>query len=333
MTTTNAPRTWDLGALQTHLQGVVDLELWTVPYYMAAMYSIKDPSDEAYQLIQDIVHEEMLHVQLASNVANSFGLEPRFAPPVYVGQNVPHLNFALDEPNPTDTYSPFSAEIGPLDIERINTTCLIEYPEWLTERQPDLRDQEDYGSIAEFYEAVRVGMYQLRDQVRGGVNQVDEFRFFYNDFPNQTIDFDGDQGYLQAVSLIDLITDQGEGQTEGDSAVAVQHQNTADGFEESWSHFRRFSVIRDMRALPPTYSGVPDPPAGSPGDEAQQTLIADFAAFLETLETMFSGGEAPDFGVRMAKLGGDILTCWQRGATPRFSAPATAPAPGNLEGA
>lgn len=320
MSTTSATPTWDLGHLQDHLQGVVALELWTVPYYMAAMYSIKDPASEAYQLIQDVVHEEMLHIQLASNIANSFGLEPRFEPPLYQGRNVPHLDFSLDTPNPTDTYTPFSAEIGSLDVERVNTMCLIEYPEWSTERQPDLReDAEEYGSIAEFYDAVRAGMYELRGQLRGGVNQVDEFRFFYDEFPHQTIDFDGDEGYLQALSLIDLITDQGEGQSEGDTAVAPEHRNTADGFQESWSHFRKFRFTRELRALPETYSAVAEPPAGSAGHRAQETLVADFAAFMRTLESLFSGRRPVEFGVQMAKIGGDILTCWQRGAVPRFS--------------
>jgi hypothetical protein len=315
-----AAPTWDLAHLQAHMQGVVDLELWTIPYYMSAMYSIEDPASATYALIQDIVHEEMLHVQLASNIANASGLQPCFRPPAYQGRTVPHIDFALDKPNPTQEYTPFSAEIGPLDLERLNTMCLIEYPLWDTERQPDLRqDQDQYGSIAEFYDAVRSGLYVLRGQLRGGVNQVDEFRFFYNDFPDPRIDFDGDDGYLQAVGLIDFITDQGEGQSAGDTAVAVEHQNTADGVHESWSHFKKFSTIRALGSLPATYHGVADPPAGSPGHRAQERLVADFAAFLQTLESLFSGRESTEFGVQMAKLGGDILTCWQRGAIPRFS--------------
>ncbi|HEX2087393.1 MAG TPA: ferritin-like domain-containing protein, partial [Solirubrobacteraceae bacterium] len=109
---------------------MVDLELWTVPYYMAALYSIRDRTSDAYQLVQDVVHEEMLHVQLASNIANAFGLAPRFVPPVYGGPTVPHIDFALDVPNPTELYTPYSTAIGPLDLERVNTMCLIEYPEW-----------------------------------------------------------------------------------------------------------------------------------------------------------------------------------------------------------
>ena len=320
MSGTSATSAWTLPQLHSHLQAVVDLELWTVPYYMAPLYSIEDRTSDAHQLIQDVVHEEMLHVQLAANIANSFGLSPRFEPPIYGGPKVPHLDFSLDDPNPTDYYTPFSTEIGPLDVERVNTMCLIEYPEWSTGRRPDLRENHDeYGSIAEFYDAVRAGMYELRGQLRGGVNQVDEFRFFYNELPGQTIDFDGDDGYIQAVGLIDLITDQGEGQSQGDTAVAPEHQNTADAFAPSLSHFSRFSAIRELEALPATYSGEPDPPPGSPGRQAKETLVADFAAFMRTLESLFSGRGVSGFGAQMAKLGGDVLTCWRQGAVPRFS--------------
>ena len=319
MSKTSATTAWTLPHLHSHLQAVVDLEVWTVPYYMAAMYSITDRTSDAYQLVQDVVHEEMLHVQLASNIANSFGLSPRFEPPVYGGPNIPHLDFSLDDPNPADDYTPFSSEIGPLDVERVNTMCLIEYPAWSTQRQPDLRENRDeYGSIAEFYDAVRNGMYELRGHLRGGVNQVDEFRLFYNEFADQTIDFDGDRGYRQCVGLIDLITDQGEGQSMGDTGVAPEHQNTADAFEASWSHFTRFTAIRDMGALPATYSGHADPHPGSPGQRAQETLVADFAAFMGTLESLFSGVGPAGFGAQMAKIGGDILTCWQHGTIPRF---------------
>lgn len=311
---------WDLNALWSHLQGVTDLELWTIPFYLTAMYSIKDPSQDAYQLIQSIVYQEMLHAQLACNIANAYGYSPTFTAPVYEGDDIPHIRFALDVPNPTRTFRPYSAELGPLDERRINAMCLIEYPEWDTERTPSLRPRrEEYGSIGEFYAAVRAGMAELRHHVRGGIKQADHFQFFYQGLKNPTITRDGNEGYRQAVTLVDVITDQGEGQTQGDADVPAEFQNTADGFHESWPHFRKFLYIRTLGALPETFSGEAEPPPGSPGGQAQQRLIQDFGRFLRTLDALFSGGHPEDFGPLMAKLGGDILTCWQNGAIPRFS--------------
>lgn len=308
---------WDLRHLKSHLQGVVDLELWTIPYYMTVLYSIKDPTSKAYQLVQAAVYQEMLHAQLASNLANAFGFSPEFKAPVYGGE-VPHVDFALDDPDPREIFKPYSTEIGPLDERRINTMCLVEYPEWFTEREPDVREnRREYGSIGEFYMAVRVGIAEFRHHIKGGLRQVDEFGSFYNNFKVPTITLDGGDGYHQAMTLIDAIVDQGEGQTEGDADVPVEFQATSDGVEGSWTHYRKFMFIRSLRSLPETWEFKPElTPAGKC---AQETLVKDFAAFLTTLEALFSGRNPPAFGAQMAKLGGDILTCWQQGAIPRFA--------------
>src|SRR5579863_9826727 len=115
---------WTQERLHAHLHDAVNLELWTIPYYLSAMYSIRDPSCDAYQLILSIVNQEMLHTQLICNLANAFGCLPRFATPVYGGPQIPHLDFNLDDPNPTLVFKPYSTEIGPLDAKRVNTMCL-----------------------------------------------------------------------------------------------------------------------------------------------------------------------------------------------------------------
>ncbi|MGH7867121.1 MAG: ferritin-like domain-containing protein, partial [Candidatus Dormibacteraceae bacterium] len=259
--------------------------------------------------------------ELACNIANSFGCAPRFQSPVYYGKNLPHINFSLDKPNPTEKYPYYSAEIGPLDKERLDTMCLIKYPEWKTKRRPiPYENRQEYGSIAEFYESTIIGMDQLVKELNGGVHQVAEFRYFYNRFGEQRIMHSGQTGLGQAKKLINLILDQGEGKSAGDSEIAQEHRNTADGYAEEWSHFRRFTSILDTKSLPPTYSGVLEPPTDDQlGRAAQQTLIKDFGTFLGTLERHFNGEPQVDFTPQMVKIGGYILTCWQRGAIPRFS--------------
>ncbi|MGK5048979.1 ferritin-like domain-containing protein [Janthinobacterium sp. GB4P2] len=315
------PPRWTLPHLYTHFQGAVDLEMWTIPYYLTVMYSIKDPTSEAYRLIQSAVYQEMLHAQLVANVANAYGYSPTLAAPPYQGKAVPHLDFDLDTPNPTTEFSPYSAELGPLDRTRINTLCLVEYPEWRTERNPDPSETlEDYGSIGEFYVALRAGMTQLRGEVRGNRRQLDQFGPFYNQCGQLYVSDDGEAGFRQAMTLLDIIVDQGEGQTEPVDTVPAEFQNTADGFQNSWPHFQKFDYIRRLANWPECYGGTADPAPATPGHAAQQMLIADFSAFLATLNRMFSGEPLlPAFGAQMAKLGGDVLTCWQRNAIPRFS--------------
>ena len=284
---------------------------------MTAMYSVKDPSDEAYRLIQSVVYEEMLHVQLASNIANAFGLQPQFSAPKYGGP-APHLDFDLDTPNPTDTFTPFSTALGPLDVERINMMSLIEYPEWDSGHKPDLRPNiSEYGSIGEFYDAVRVGIGELVDYIQGGQNQIDIFKNFYAEFEQQTVTRDGEAGRQQIMTLIDAITDQGEGKSEGDKEVPEQFQNTADNIFPEWTHFRKFMAIRESGEFPETYTAVASP--SNKGLEAQEILVENFTHFLQVLQGLFAGVPQPDFGSEMATLGGNILTCWQNGATPKYS--------------
>ena len=312
------PNQWDIFHLKRHLQYAIDLEFWTIPFYMSAMYSIKDPSHWVYRLIQSVVYQEMLHVELACNVANAYSHLPKFDAPKYQGQDIPHLNFRLDTPDPRTIYHPYSAEIGPLDLERINAMCLIEYPEWFTGHKPDVQeDVTQYGSIGEFYDAVEVGASELVYDLQGNQNQINEFQYFYNEFTDPTITTDGGQGLSQALNLIKAITDQGEGKTEGDVEIPEKYQNTADGFEESWSHFRKFTAIRDSKDSPEIYPYKIEP--DEQGLKAQKILINNFTEFRHILKRLFSGKDLGNFAPVMATLGGNILNCWQHGALPKFS--------------
>jgi hypothetical protein len=112
-----AKDSWTLTHLRQHIQFAVDLELWTIPFYMSAMYSIRDRTSPAFQLIQTVVNQEMLHLQSAANIANAYGMSPEIRAPQYRGKAIPHLEFQLDKPDPRPQYEPYSAEIGPLDTE------------------------------------------------------------------------------------------------------------------------------------------------------------------------------------------------------------------------
>jgi len=315
--------TWTLEDVQKHLQYAVDLELWTIPFYMAAMYSIEDRSHPSYQLIQTVVYQEMLHLQLAANVANAYGTELVIRPPEYVGDKIPHLNFRLDKPDPRLEFHPSSAEIGPLDLPRVNSMCLIEYPKWAGHHRPDLRPNiADYGSIGEFYRAVQLGMTERAADLRGRCRQVDEFGRFYANMDRLTVDLDGEPGLAQALRLVQAITNQGEGEMRGERDIPTMFQNTADDAHAQHAHFGKFRRVREavLGAHPPrTYPGVAPPPPGSPGARAQEILVRDFGVLCTLLQALFHGGDPAEFGPRMTKVGAAISNCWQNGAIPRFS--------------
>lgn len=316
---------WTIDNLREHLQDAIQLEYWTIPYYMSAMYSIKDPTSDAYRLIQSVVYQEMLHVQLACNVANAYGteidLEHCFIVPPYEEQKVPHLKFKTEEdPNdPTQSFCPYSAEIGPLDDLRINAMCLIEYPKWEVHDRPRLcPNVTEYSSIGQFYQAVLFGASRFVDEIRGNHQQVDIFKNFYRNFPDQTVTHSGPMGFQDVTHLVHAITDQGEGERRFD-AIPLEFQNTAHGFNSEEDHFDKFIAIKNLTVRPDTYDGHVDPPAGSEGERSQEILLKNFNGFREDMVTLFNGRELKDFGPRMAALGGNILNCWKNGAIPRFS--------------
>lgn len=315
---------WDREHLWSHLQKAAELEAWTIPYYMATMFSIEDRFSEAYQLIQSVVHQEMLHLQLVANVANAYGYSPTLGPSafVYDGKTIPFLDFDLDPDNPTKLFTPYSSAIGPLDTERINGMCLVEYPEWDTGGKPDLRDDiSEYGSIGEFYDAVEYGARLLASEIIGGRRQVDLFSAFYRDLPKLVVDASGPGAFSEVALLIDIIRDQGEGAKAAD-AIAPPFQNTADDSQPELNHYDKFMQIREQAqngTLTPTYTAKPVSDYTADDRKRLRILVDNFTQFSGMLGDLFSGGNPDGFAPLMATIGGNILNCWKSGVTPEFT--------------
>jgi hypothetical protein len=315
----SSDRSWTIKRLHQHLQWAVDLEFWTIPYYMSALYSVRDPADTAPQYIQSVIYQEMLHLQLAANIGNAYGLKVTFPQPFYIGQHIPHLDFNLDHPDPRLQFSPFSAEIGALDRKRVNGFCLVEYPEWLNQAPPHLQDDmRDYPSIGAFYDALRVGAETLADHIAPDPKtQINFFQRYYLNGPQLTVVETGRAGWPQVKLMIECITDQGEGGNHRQAEILALYQNTADDIWPSVSHYEKFIAIWGADSLPESYPGTASPGAG--GQKAQQILSENFERFRATLERLFAGEDAPNFFPDMVALGGNILNCWKHGAVPRYS--------------
>lgn len=309
---------WSLADVHEHLSFAVNLEMWTIPYYMTTMYSIKDPSEPMFRLLQSIVYQEMLHAQLAANIYNAFQPSTPLAlgPYEYTkAGGVPHLDFDQD-PDALLKYGEPDAELGGLDLARLGTMCLIELPE--TEPPPTDPNTTSYATIGDFYDALRVGMRQNADAVVGGNKQLDVFHNFYNDFSPSKVTQDGRDGLAQAMNLVDAITEQGEGRCNANELIPAQYRNTADGYNPSWSHFLKFNAVRDglLRGqTPPVYEADPT----KRDTKHQLILVKNFRVLLDDLEQMFAGEPSPDFGARMPTVGANILTCWRNGVIPQYT--------------
>ena len=317
--TTPKPQNWPLNILQEHIQYAVDLEFWTVPYYMSTMYSIVDRSTEAFQLIQSVVNQEMLHLQSIANIGNAFGISPKFDNPAYEGKYIPHLDFKLDKPDPRPLYEPYSAEIGPLDLLRINAMCLIEYPDYLSEDKPDMNPKiSDYSNIGEFYIAIKYGASQRIDKLRGGIKQVDLFSSFYRNMPSLIVSEGGDLGFYQVNLLMNLITDQGEGISDNDEKLKEVFQNTANDKDQELSHYMKFTSLKASEAFPKTYP-VKNISAYTTGDKQLLNILhRHFKEFRANLEGFFNGENPQDFYRSMFSVGAAIQNCWKNGVIPDF---------------
>src|SRR5215470_9329893 len=78
-----APEKRRLEWLKTSLQAAIELELSTLPPYLCAMWSIRDPTSPsggtAYNLIDSVVRQEMIHLGFVCNLLTAIGGTPRIA--------------------------------------------------------------------------------------------------------------------------------------------------------------------------------------------------------------------------------------------------------------
>ena len=115
----------DRAALFTLIQTAVNVELFTIPLYMTALYSIRGtypapsdgqntwpglrpdptastPSQRAFNAIFSVYVQEMLHLQLAGNIASAMGLPPALEAPVYDGTTLPCIGDLKNMPGYED---------------------------------------------------------------------------------------------------------------------------------------------------------------------------------------------------------------------------------------
>ena len=75
-----------LESLYQHLQWAIEVEHFTIPPYLCALYSIPERGDnvESARIIQSVVMEEMLHMTLVANIMNAVGATPIVNKPGFI---------------------------------------------------------------------------------------------------------------------------------------------------------------------------------------------------------------------------------------------------------
>lgn len=234
----------DIHELREHLQTAIEIEHATIPTYLCALYSIKEGTNTfAYQTIQAVVMEEMLHMILAANILNAVGGKPA----------INHEKFVPDYP----TYLPHSDEAFKVHLckfseDAIDTFLKIEKP-----AEPGAPPEDNnWQTIGQFYAAIEDALEELDAKTDGGI--------FSGDISKQLDenDYYGGGGKLFAVTdlqsakkAIGEIVGQGEG---------INHDTIIDtdilfGEEIDYAHYFKFNEIKLHKRYCPT-----DKPNDSP---------------------------------------------------------------------
>ena len=344
-------KTWTKELVQEHAIVAVLIEMYTLPFYLTVLTSIKETKDKIYQAILSVCIEEMLHLQLAANLCLALDISNQqiFQKPIY-GKPVPYLK--PDDPD-TKHHKLVNAQLGPLNKANLDTMLDIETPSEFDSQLDQTTPQYPYATIGQMYDALLKGILAVEKEspVFGWSTKNQQAMFTYG--PNydknalrinQTIASFGD-----AQEAVNLICGQGEGLA---MLPLPQPPFTAEQFpvEEAYrffpkvkynseeykdpepddpailnrySHYGRFLWVQNQiekngGKYPETYETT----SGSPSLEQSKALTSldqDFDSFFALLTSIWGGGNTSEFFPAMTKLLTLSTNCWQAGVIPQWS--------------
>jgi hypothetical protein len=286
------PPQHDLAWLKEGLQAAIQLELATLPPYLCAMWSIKSGEGEVYDLIHQVVMEEMLHMGLACNLLTTIGGTPVLASPDVVPKYPGPLPGGV------------RPELKHVALTRLTKEVVrdvfmeIEYPQ---HGPIAFALGETYPTIGAFYDAVLAAFEQPSVHITGE-----------RQLKNASVGLKEIKSLDDVKAAIGKIKVQGEGTTQSPEEAAGE-----------LAHYYRFAQIYRGRKLIKTADGkykyegdpipFPDvfPMAEVPAEGYPESADFDknYTAMLKDLEAAWSGTPA--------KLGAAIGKMYQMGDVAR----------------
>ena len=328
------PSSWNKSDLHHHLQHALSLELWTIPLYLTALYSIKDLKKlkhkeypEAAKLILSVLIQEMLHMELVCNITNALGFSPKFEHPNYDEQKgIPFIHPAKD-------YLPaeltgYIVKPQALNEQSLRLFCAIELPH--PKNKIVWEKEKSYNSIADLYEALRIGVSNLWDECYVGDEHNAKQKSSFYEYHNSN---GRNHGFSQkvfspetALKAINAIIEQGEGADSKHVSADFRPHQVEEGkeFETAWykgnlSHYQKFRILfHSHHKLPMVY----EINAGEKNTLTQQHLNALFLDFLSEMQIHFNsdGEDMPEsFWNKMFALGDAVAAVWESGMCPDFN--------------
>jgi hypothetical protein len=275
-----------LESLREHLQWAIELEHFTLPPYLCALYSLDAARNpEASEVVTTVLVEEMLHMTLAANLLNAIGGRPRLDTPemlpVYP-RCLPH-GLCLSHGDGS-----FEVPLLPFGPEALDVFLKIEQPA----ARGDRPESDRYETIGQFYDAIRGGLLHLTVDLGAP-------RVFCGDPARQISDapFPGGgriiaiNGLATALAALEEIVEQGEG---------AAHVEVWDGDHddmhpdrEQVAHYYRFQELKLGRR----YRRGDTPQSGPTGD----TISIDWNAVRPMRSNPRTSDHAPGSAIRRAQ--------------------------------
>ena len=269
-----------LESLREHLQWAIELEHFTLPSDLCALYSldaVRNP--EASEVVASVLVEEMLRMTLAANLLNAVGGHPRLdSPRMLPGypRCLPHGDCSFEVP------------LLPFGPEALDVFLKIEHP-----ASPGAPPESDaYETIGQFYDAIRGGLSAL-------CASLGEAPVFCGDPARQISDapFPGGgrivavNGLATALAALDEIVEQGEG---------AAHVEVWDGDHDDIhpdrdqvAHYYRFQELKLGRR----YRRGDTPQSGPTGD----TISIDWNGVRPMRSNPRTSDHAPGTAIRRAQ--------------------------------
>ena len=328
------PSCWERSDLNRHLQHALDLELWTIPLYLTALYSIRDlPKTkhenfpEVPKLIFSVVIQEMLHAEIVCNLCNALGYSPKFKCPVYdESKGIPFIH-PLRHLLPDDLRG-YEVKLQALNKESLRLFCAIELPH--PKKEIIWEHEGRYNSIAELYEALKSGVTALWHTCYVGESNNTKQKNNFKEYHNQHGKRPGFSIIINsldtALKAIEAIVEQGEGADTKNVPADFRPHIIKDEivFDAAWfrgnlSHYHKFKILlHSHHTLPAVYKEEKTENA----ETANLEMIKNYLNFWNVMEVNFNreGNEMPEmFWQQMRALGNSIADVWQSGMCPDFN--------------
>ena len=292
----------DIQGLRDSLQHALELELFTIPPYLSALYSLHEGSNrEAREVIQSVVMEEMLHMMLVANVLNAIGGKPA----LHTDESGKGKPQRKKYPAPIPHISGGrEVSLLPFSRDAVQAFMDIEAPEEVAGCDCD----GHYRTIGEFYQ-------DIRNRLVAACEEHGEKAVFTGDAELQVdrkTEYYGGGGEVipvhclaDAMQALGQVMEQGEGRL---NSTILSGNAARFGQPKDAAHFYRFMQIKCGRRYQDqnnveyapqgellfvdwdaTYPMRPNPPFPSDPNEVQSTFIDCYKDLLQQLELGLQG--------------------------------------------